>query len=155
MNLHGVQPTLCQLPEGDGGGIGGFTGGMVRGSLDAKLLAELAQLLSGNVSVFGLEAQSMLLAQVFDHAEIRARLAPIQAFRHFRQNEAAGGAVLSEGNHAGRTGWSNVATKSRTERRRALLTAIIRQEAAGAVEIGQGRGGTASPYAILQFSFDF
>jgi hypothetical protein len=44
----------------------------------------------GLVSVFRLEAQSMLPAQMLDDGEIRTRLRPIQTFRHFRQNEAAG-----------------------------------------------------------------
>jgi hypothetical protein len=112
-----------------------------------KFLLELAQLFYGDTPMFGLKALSMLFAQVFDDSEIRAAFGAIKAFADFRQWETAGLAGLSNGNHGGMTGWSKVHTESRTERgpgdgRRLWRTAIIGQEAVGAVEIGQGRGGT-------------
>jgi len=140
MDGNGRQPHGRNLMEGDGSGD--FS---VAGSQTSEFLPELSQLLCGDATVFGLEAFSMLPALMFDHRKIRPRLRAIQTLAHFRQNEAAGGADLSDGNHDFMTGWSNVRTESRADRGRlsgrALLAEIIRQEAGGAVEIGQGRGG--------------
>jgi hypothetical protein len=131
-----LQPHGGDLPETYGGGD--ISGG--RGKMP-KFLAELPQFFHGDAPMFGLEAFSVLLAQVFYDGEITAAFAPVQTFRHFRQDEMAGAAVLVDGNHAGRTGWSNISTKSRTDRGRqdwricgrSLLIAIIRHEVAGLV----------------------
>jgi hypothetical protein len=63
---------------------------MLRERWSAELLPELAQLLSGNISVFGLQAMAMLFAPMLVHCKIGARLGAIQAFRDPNQNELAG-----------------------------------------------------------------
>jgi hypothetical protein len=115
MNRYCVQPAFCQFIKGDVDGFGG--GRTISGSWGAKSLAELPQLLSGNVSIFGLKAQSMLSAQMFDHSEIRTRLGAIQTLADLRQYEAAGWATLLpnalvDRNHQGQ-GWRGGANHAR------------------------------------------
>src|SRR5271169_6019664 len=95
----------------------------------------------------------MLLAQVFDDGEIGAAFGSIKTFADLRQWEAAGMADLSDGIHAGRTGWSNIPTKSRTERgrqdwrrsNRALLIAIIGTRLAGRWKLVKGGEALSLP----------
>src|ERR1035437_9200342 len=101
-----------------------------------KFLPELPQLFYGDATVFGLETFSMLPAQMLDDAEIRAAFGSVQTFTHFRQWEATGLATLSDGNHVGRTGWSNACTKSRAGKR-LWRTAIIGTRLAGRWKIGR------------------
>jgi hypothetical protein len=93
MDRNRCQPHYGDLPKTYGGGdISGGGGKM------PKFLAELAQLFYGDTPMFGLKALSMLFAQVFDDSEIRAAFGAIKAFPDFRQWEATGAAVLSDGN---------------------------------------------------------
>jgi hypothetical protein len=50
---------------------------MLRERWSAELLPELAQLLSGNISVFGLEAMAMLFAPMRDDAKITAAVGAV------------------------------------------------------------------------------
>lgn len=98
MDRNRFQPHGGDLPETYGGGD--ISGG--RGKMP-EFLAELAQLFCGDLPLFGLEAFSVLLAQMFDHCEIRAAFGSIKTFPDLRQNEMAGlpdlGTVSVDGDH--------------------------------------------------------
>jgi hypothetical protein len=67
--------------QSNGNSGGDITGG--RGKMP-EFLPELPQLFCGNAPVFGLETFSVLLAQMFDHCEIRSAFRPVKAFPNLR-----------------------------------------------------------------------
>ena len=59
----------------------------------SELLTVFMEFPSGNVPVLRPEAMTMLFAQMFDHAEVGARLASIKAFPNIIQNKPPVGAA--------------------------------------------------------------
>jgi hypothetical protein len=99
-------------------------------SRGAKPLPELNQLLFGNVSVFGLKAQSMLFALMFDDGEVNSTLRPIQTLADSEQGEMArprpmfidAGAGMLNGDH--RMGGCRAGAKCSRTRRHCVEAAI-------------------------------